>query len=86
MGGRRRVEGLASCGLCDKFHLLLGLGLATVVPFVTEEAKTVGGGVREPLEAKCDSFQVFLALTPVLICFQVIEIAIPAVLLRLVVY
>ena len=44
------------------------------------------GGVREPLEAKCDSFQVFLALTPVLIRFQVIEVAIPAVLLGLVVY
>jgi hypothetical protein len=46
----------------------------------------VRGGVREPLEAKCDSFQVFLALTPVLIRFQVIEVAIPAVLLGLVVY
>jgi hypothetical protein len=84
--GRRGVKGLAPGGLCDKFHFLLGLGLATVVAFVTEEAKAVRGGVREPLESECDSFQVFLALTPVLIRFQVIEIAIPAVLLRLVVY
>ena len=86
MGGRRGVEGLAPGGLGDHFHLILGLGLAAVVTFVTEEAKTVRGGVRKPLESKCDSLQIFLALTPVLIRFQVIEVAIPAVLLRFIVY
>ena len=84
--GGRRVEGLGPSGLCDKFHFLIGVGLAAVVAFVTEEAKAVGCGVREPLESKCDLFQVFLALTPVLICFQVIEVAIPAILLGFVVY
>jgi hypothetical protein len=60
--------------------------MAAVVAFVTEKAKAVHGGVREPLESNCDLFQVFLALTPVLICFQVIEITIPAILLGFVVY
>jgi len=76
--GGRGVERLASGGIRQKFHFL-ELVLA-VVSFVTEEPNAVGGGVREPTESKCDLFQVFLALRPVLICFQVIEVATAAIL------
>ncbi len=65
--GGRGVEGLASSGICEKFHFL-ELAL-TVVSFVAEEANAVVGGIREPMETKFDLLQIFLALRPVLICF-----------------
>jgi len=78
VGGGRGVERLASSSICEKFHFLKLV--LTVVSFVTEEANAVRGGVREPTESKRDLFQVFLALRPVLISFQVIKVATTAIL------
>ena len=78
MGGGRGVERLASGGFREKFHSFKLV--VAIVSFVTEEANAVGGGVREPTESKCDLFQVFLALRPMLISFQVIEVATAAIL------
>lgn len=78
MGGGRGVERLASGGIREKFHFLELV--RAVVSFVTKEADAVGGGVWEPTQSKCDLFQVFLALRPVLISFQIIEVATAAIL------